>query len=290
MTEHAQPSPQTKPPHGGSSLHMRVFSAALLAPLVIGVIYIGGMPFTLMMMFAAAISSQEWVRMVTSGNTLPRGLIALFMVAGGATVAAAGVMNTHPVSSLPVLLGFFACIFAYNALRKGPSLAVSFVGAIYAVFAICVMTWLRQGEAVQGLYDLLVLLLIIWASDIFAYFTGRTIGGPKLAPSISPKKTWAGFWGSSVGAGLVAAGMASDMVTIPMEVVTMGGMRPVGYFALGFILAMFGQVGDLLVSIFKRHYHVKDTGNLIPGHGGLLDRIDALLLVALIYGCVSYIL
>lgn len=286
MTSEATQQPSAS---ATNSLRMRILSAAILAPLVIGVIYMGGFPFLLMMMAAAAISSQEWVRMVLTGKHLPRSLVRLFMITAAAGIAVtAGISN--PVGCIALLFCGFAFIQAYNMLRHGPSLGLPFLGVIYVTFACAVMLWVRQGDTTQGLYDLLILLLIIWASDIFAYFTGKAIGGPKLAPSISPKKTWAGFWGSSVGAGTVAALMACSFVTVPMEVLPMGGMGPVGYFVLGFILAMFGQAGDLLISVFKRHYGLKDTGNLIPGHGGLLDRIDALLLVALIYGCLLYIL
>lgn len=153
-------------------------------------------------------------------------------------------------------------------------------GIVYISFSIGIMIWLRNIPG-NGLYHVLTLLLIVWASDISAYFSGKAIGGPKLAPTISPKKTWAGFFGSSLGAGIVAAMLAYFYGTA-----TVGGLSWQWYAVMGFVLAMFGQVGDLFISIVKRHYGVKDTGTLIPGHGGILDRIDALLLVALSFGTV----
>ena len=162
-------------------------------------------------------------------------------------------------------------------------------GTAYISISCGFMAWLRI-DTVYGLYNMLTLLLIVWASDISAYFSGRAIGGPKLAPKISPKKTWAGFIGSSVGAGLVAAGLACPYLLAKFNVATVGHLSPIAYGAIGFVLAMFGQAGDLLISVFKRRYGVKDTGDIIPGHGGLLDRIDALLLVALIFGSIVVIL
>jgi phosphatidate cytidylyltransferase len=159
------------------------------------------------------------------------------------------------------------------------------LGICYIGLSTGIMTWLRTGTA-HGLYNMLTLLLIVWASDISAYFTGRAIGGPKLAPKISPKKTWAGFIGSSVGAGLVAGLLASPIVLEQFGVETIGQLSVPSYALMGFILAMVGQAGDLSISLLKRRYGVKDTGTLIPGHGGVLDRIDALLLVALAFGLI----
>ena len=160
-----------------------------------------------------------------------------------------------------------------------------FLGTCYIVFSCGAMIWLRIGTP-YGLYNMLTLLLIVWASDISAYFSGRAIGGPKLAPKVSPKKTWAGFIGSSVGAGLVAGGLACPVTLAKLHVETIGHFSPYSYALLGFVLAMCGQAGDLLISFFKRRYGIKDTGTLIPGHGGVLDRIDALLLVALIFSLI----
>lgn len=159
-------------------------------------------------------------------------------------------------------------------------------GSAYIGLALGMMAWLRNATE-HGLYNMLTLLLIVWASDISAYFTGKTIGGPKLAPAISPKKTWSGFWGSSVGAGLAAAALACPCLLDKFGVETIGGMSWMAYGAMGFVLAMFGQAGDLIESAFKRRYGVKDSGTIMPGHGGILDRIDALMLVSIVFGAIA---
>ncbi|HXP12806.1 MAG TPA: phosphatidate cytidylyltransferase, partial [Stellaceae bacterium] len=120
------------------------------------------------------------------------------------------------------------------------------------------------------------LLALVWASDIAAYAVGRALGGPKLAPRLSPNKTWAGFFGGLAGAGLV--GVASASITHAPAAL----LLPVS-LALG----LAAQAGDLLESLAKRHYGVKDAGQLIPGHGGLLDRIDSLLAAALALGLLA---
>lgn len=216
-----------------SSFKIRVQSALIFGPIVLFMLYVGGLPFTLMIAAGAGIGIYEWSRMVLSDKK-------------------------------------------YRA-------ALMLFGIVYIGFSMGMMVWLRNFSD-YGLYNMLTLLLIVWASDIFAYFTGKTIGGPKLAPKISPKKTWAGFIGSSIGAGIVATGLTCPLALEKWDVVTIGQMSWMGYAMMGFILAMFGQMGDLFISFIKRRYKVKDTGTLIPGHGGILDRIDALLLVTLLFG------
>jgi len=117
---------------------------------------------------------------------------------------------------------------------------------------------------------ILFLLLTVWANDIGAFVVGRGLGGPRLAPSISPAKTWAGFWG-----GITAAGLVGGLVAL-----VAGAQAPLAAVVLGAVLAVVGQGGDLFESAIKRRYKVKDSGQLIPGHGGLLDRIDGLVAAA----------
>ncbi len=221
-----------------SSFKIRVLSALMFGPVVLIVLYVGGLPFTLMMAAGVCVGINEWGRMIFSGQR-------------------------------------------YRAV-------LMFFGIMYISFSMWIMVWLRNSD--YGLYNVLTLLLIVWASDISAYFAGKTIGGLKLAPKISPKKTWAGFIGSSVGAAVIAASLTCPCLLAKWDVTTIGHMSWAGYAAMGFILAMFGQAGDLFISFIKRHYEVKDTGTLIPGHGGLLDRIDALLLVSLLFGAIVIIL
>lgn len=284
MTEASQ-----KPPASG--LKERAKGALMFAPVVLFLIWWGGAPFIWMMGAAAAIGGFEWARMVLTGKeNAPKHMPYIAAAVAGLPVMVSGMMYS-PIVSLWFLLALCFLLFAYNFSQNGPSAKLTIFGVIYVSFAISIMVWLRDGATASGLYHFTTLLFIVWASDIAAYFTGRTFGGPKLAPVISPKKTWSGFFGSSVGAGLVAAAMACPWLVekIGMQGDTIGGMGALGYFILGFVLAMFGQAGDLFISIFKRHFGVKDTGALIPGHGGILDRIDALLLVALIFGSVKVI-
>ena len=272
-----------------SSLRTRTKSALIFAPVVLIVLYLGGWIFTLMIAAGAGVATFEWGRMVMIGSRPPRLLTRLAAGAVGISTLASGLYRDadgfvlNPILSFVFLMALTVLVFIYNIARKGPSFTQLMLGMLYVGFSMSVMIWLRNGSA-DGLYHMLTLLFIVWASDIAAYFAGKAIGGPKLAPKISPKKTWAGFVGSSVGSAAVAAALACPGLLAYFNVHTAGNMGPFGYGVLGFVLGAFGQMGDLFKSIFKRHYGIKDMGTLIPGHGGLFDRIDALLLVALVFG------
>jgi phosphatidate cytidylyltransferase len=279
----------TETPAATSNLQTRIKSAAIFAPIVLIILFFGGGGFTLMMAAASAIGVYEWARMITKDNAAaPKALIHLSAAVGGIGALAAG-MVSNPVTALWFIFALCFLVFSYNYSKSGGSVRLLIGGIVYIAFSCGVMIWIRNGTE-NGLYHMLTLLCIVWGSDIAAYFTGKTLGGPKLAPTISPKKTWSGFFGSSIGAGLIAAVLAIPAFVSYLNVATLGGMGMIGYFVMGFILAMFGQAGDLLISIFKRHFDVKDTGALIPGHGGILDRIDALLLVALLFGALAFVL
>jgi phosphatidate cytidylyltransferase len=256
----------------------RIISAIILAPIVIGIILFGGIPFIIMMSACAAISIHEWGNMTLSDikDKVDEKIMPFSIACAVISVFITGFAG-NPATTLWIVLAFCFFILSFNISRNGPNINRFIFGIIYMVFSIEVMVWIRN-FAPHGLFHIMTLLLMVWASDTFAYIFGKSIGGPKLAPVISPKKTWSGFFGSSIGAGTVAALLTTCTTA------TLGGMTWVGYFVMGFILGMFGQAGDLLISLVKRHYKIKDTGNIIPGHGGILDRIDALLFVAIIFG------
>ena len=162
------------------------------------------------------------------------------------------------------------------------SALTAFVGAAYIL--ICFGAFLYLGNT-YGPGHALCLVLAVWASDIGAYFTGKTFGGPKMAPSISPNKTWSGLFGGMIASGTLVASYA--LWCGPWLTEKMGQSMMVGeynsvpvLFAVGAGVTVVGQVGDLIESSQKRKSGLKDSGNLIPGHGGILDRIDALLLAS----------
>jgi phosphatidate cytidylyltransferase len=147
----------------------------------------------------------------------------------------------------------------------------------YALVVVFVPPWVRM-DAQFGLMAMLWIYAVVWLTDIFAYFTGRLIGGPKLWPAISPKKTWSGFIGGvtcgAIGGTLVYAYFMSTSRHDPQDFILVG--------IASLLAAMVGQGGDLLESAFKRHFDVKDASHIIPGHGGVMDRLDAFWAVCVI--------
>ena len=241
-----------------------MLSAAILAPAVLLCIWVGGVPYKVMIVAAALGLAWEWIGLCGNAPTqMPGRLVAVAVVAGTFS-AAMGYM----VSGLAI----FATGAVFTAALAGgtPHWRALAAGIPYAGIGTIALLWLRDDPAI-GLENLLFVLLLVWASDIGAYMTGRFLGGPKLAPRISPGKTWSGSLGGlvgAIGAGLLIAYL-SHTLSDPLRVAAIAG-------ALGIV----AQAGDLLESGLKRHFGAKDSGTLIPGHGGLLDRLDALLIAA----------
>ncbi len=154
----------------------------------------------------------------------------------------------------------------WRGSHAGPDALLA--GIPYLVPGIVALPWLRADDA-TGRENVLFLLIVVWASDIGAYVVGRLVGGPKLAPAISPGKTWSGAVG-----GLIAA------ISVAWFFSGVLGAPPARGLLIGACLGIASQAGDLLESAIKRGFGVKDSGRLIPGHGGLLDRIDGLLVAA----------
>lgn len=165
--------------------------------------------------------------------------------------------------------------------RQGKNLIRdSVLGILYLIMPYIAFIELRINME-QGLFLTFALLLGVWGSDIAAYFSGKLIGGAKMAESISPNKTWAGFLGGMLGSAVTLAVLnelanpVGELLNTQMHAF----MSLPQAIIVGALFTVFGQAGDLLISIYKRRVGVKDTGTLIPGHGGLLDRIDSLLMV-----------
>ena len=244
-----------------SSLGPRVISALVLAPVALILVWLGGWALAAFTGFVAILMIFEWSRLTAAGGpgwarsaTVAVLLAALFAAALGAFGWALAM----------VLLGAAAASLSGLATRP---LAWLGAGIVYVGLPCLALLWLR-GRSPQGLETVLWVLALVWAVDIGAYFAGRTVGGPKLAPRISPSKTWAGLGGGVLAAILVGALAAWA-----------AGASVASIAALSAGLAILEQAGDLMESAIKRHFHVKDAGSLIPGHGGVLDRVDGLIAV-----------
>ena len=254
------------------NLAQRVVSAIVLVPLGLGCAYAGGRLFLSACALAALAILYEWTALVL-GRADPRilgpGVIAVLAAAG--LVAAGTVMGTigaiGAIGAGTVLAGVAAWLRRFPDGRA-PIWAAG--GVIYAGVALLAPALLR-GDPVAGLTAILFLFAVVWTTDIFAYFVGRAVGGPLLWMQVSPKKTWAGALGGLVGG--VAAGTLVAYAS--------GGAKPAVAGGLAIVLSIVAQGGDLFESAIKRRFGAKDASHLIPGHGGVMDRLDGFLVAAL---------
>lgn len=248
----------------GGDLRVRLASGVVLALVGLAAVHLGGLWFLALVGIIGLLLVYEWDR-ISAGD----GLGALAVLHG---IFFLGAMAAGAAGRFDLALGLTAAGVPAAALlarlRGGrmlwPSLAVP-----YVALPCLAMIWLRF-DATLGTAQMYWLLATIWATDTGAYASGRAIGGPKLAPRISPKKTWAGLIGGVVAAVLVGGATASA-VDLP---------NPLGLALVSGVVGGWSQVGDLCESAMKRHFGVKDSSNLIPGHGGFLDRLDGLLFAA----------
>ena len=243
-----------------TDLRVRLISALVLGCLVLVVAVIGGVLFRLLCCAAAIIVFEEWSQMTRARRAGPlfklarRSLLfSLFAFLLGANGAALAIV---------VAAGAFIAFVDRREHRADWALG----GLFYAAVAGLAPGMLR-GDDAAGLAALGLVMCVVWSSDIFAYFTGRALGGPKIMPSVSPKKTISGCLGGLL-AGVVLGSLFALAVT---------GEVHAWIVVLTACLSVLGQAGDLFESWIKRHFGVKDSGRIIPGHGGLMDRIDALI-------------
>ncbi len=250
---------QSSEPPRPSELRLRIISAIVLATIAIAALWIGGWVFALFVIALAAIGLWEWTGICGAADPLwlRSGLIAALVF--GLALAHIGSMTW----ALALLAGAAALALAVACARRAYGWAS--LGIIYVAMPTIALIAFRQ-EGAKGLLVIVFVALIVWATDIAAYFGGRSIGGPKLWPLVSPKKTWSGAVSGLTGAIVVALIFAA----------TAGTANWLAAFPLAIILSASAQAGDLAESAFKRRFGAKDSGAIIPGHGGVLDRVDGL--------------
>jgi phosphatidate cytidylyltransferase len=274
MTE-GEATPAAVAGQGSRNLLMRVIAGAVLAPVAIAIAYAGGWPWITLVTLAAIGLYIEWLTIVGAAREMRVvGVGSIALAIAGCCLALGGI----DAALLALVLGL-AGIACFSPERRRWSAA----GFGYAAVAQLASVWVRL-DPDMGFVALVFVLLIVWATDIGGYVAGRGIGGPKLWPRVSPKKTWAGAIGGFLASLIVAAGFAVFGSNKSDPTLTLK-MAPL--LVLAAVLSIASQLGDLFESAVKRRFDVKDSSHVIPGHGGLMDRLDgfvAAVLLAAFFG------
>jgi phosphatidate cytidylyltransferase len=270
MAENADSGPRPVPPAerpglarpaDRHALRRRILSALVLVPMALAAVWFGTLAVTPLVACAAGMMAWEWGRLIGRMRTALDA--ALFVGTAIAAVLGAGFVSVT-VGGLIALAGVAGLVLLGRKQRPGWTA----LGMVWVIVPSIGFVWLRA-DPVSGLQTALWLLALVWATDSAAYAAGRSLGGPKLAGRISPNKTWSGLLGGIAAAMLVGLGVGWLHETSPAWKITVlsGG------------LAVVEQIGDIAESYAKRRFGAKDSGSLIPGHGGVLDRLDGMLAV-----------
>ena len=259
--------------NGLSNLQKRTLSAIVLIVVAVILTWIGGFAFGVLACAIGLSVLYEWQSISESRSTPLTSGLAWVCLASAMLV----LLFTQHVLTMIGILFAGAALIAFIGGRKSGYWPAS--GLIYAGFPAMALTLLR-GDTGDGFAAILFLFAVVWATDIFAYFNGRALGGPKLAPRFSPNKTWSGAIGGTAAG--VAAGVACASFITP------GGGISLPFLAL--LISIVAQVGDLGESWMKRKFGIKDSGTLIPGHGGVMDRVDGLVAAAALLYVIGAIL
>jgi phosphatidate cytidylyltransferase len=248
-------------------LRTRVITALVLVPLVALVVYLGGIWFALGVVLFALVAGWEFVQMMKVGDYSPNIFVVLGLIA-----LMVAYCYYRSLISLPLIITAAILIsIAWQLFRVTPAptadWALTLAGGLYIGWGLGHLVSLR--ELGDGMAWVWLALFATWGADTLAYFVGRTLGRHKLWPRLSPKKTWEGFIGGIAG-GVLGAAIIMAIFKLPLTSALIAGV----------IVAIVALFGDLSISMMKRHTGVKDSSNLIPGHGGFLDRVDSLLFVS----------
>lgn len=247
------------------NLNARILSALVLAPVAVAAIYLGGTAYFCLILLMVLVAQLEWVRLVAPGAVIWIHAIAIAAIIGEAVAT----LFVGYLTGVGVVVGAAILVFILIKIaQRTGAIGISF-GIVYVGLTLAATLWLRGLENI-GFGLTCFLFAAVWATDIGAYGAGRTIGGAKLAPRLSPNKTWAGLIG-----GMISAAVVGYLVALVFEarLAILAALIAAG-------LALIAQMGDLFESALKRRAGVKDSGSVIPGHGGVLDRIDGLMAAA----------
>ena len=245
-------------------LQKRILSGLAVAAIAVLAVYAGPVPFAVLTLLIAAVMSWEWGRVVRSEGFDTIGWVHMICVALAAVLAGLGMAGLAVAAVITGAITVLALSFG------GTTTQLSSLGVLYTGLPLVSLIWLRSDESL-GFLAVVFVLLVVAVTDTAAFVSGKAAGGPKLAPTISPGKTWAGLIGGVVSAAIAAA--------LFSRVTGTGSIYWLA--ALGLILGLVAQGGDLGESALKRRFGLKDASDLIPGHGGFMDRMDGIVTAAL---------
>jgi phosphatidate cytidylyltransferase len=257
------------------NLALRILSTVVILPPATVLLISGGAYFAGLIAVIAGCMAWEWARIVDGdGSSVVAGLASV----GCATVVGLSVI-IEPKSSGYSLVVVLVVVFIAATVLGRPRRAWTVSGCIVACVPCLAALSIRAGDDATGLLLLIWLIASVVATDIGAYIAGKSIGGARLAPRISPNKTWAGLIG-----GMIASAVVGGLCGMSID-----GANPPVLASVGAGVAVIAQIGDLLESLFKRRFSVKDSGALIPGHGGVLDRLDGHMTVITVMAIIAMV-
>ncbi len=254
-----------------SNLGLRIVSGVVLGALAVGAVWFGGWAFLLTLAAAGALLSVEWGAIST-----PRAPIRIAATVMIAVLVAVFFAHFRHYELAWILLAIGALVAGAIGWSVSDRPIEAAFGVLYIGAPLLALDWLRMQP--HGISWTIMLFAVTWSADVSAYLVGNVVKGPKLAPQLSPNKTWSGFLGGLAGAMIAAtvvAALSTAKLTLPEAAILRSGA------AVGAAGGLATMAGDLWESWLKRRFGVKDSGDLIPGHGGLLDRVDGLMFAVL---------
>ncbi|WP_309673194.1 phosphatidate cytidylyltransferase [Gemmatimonas sp.] len=267
-----------------NELARRAVVALIGAPIALGIIWLGGAPLATLAGALSGVAAWEYYRIAREGGTTPMSVVGIVL---SALIPIAVHAQHLGVFAVPLVVWILVPLFvlALSIWMRGVggkplgAAATTIFGALYTGGTLSYVYALRYfGYAVGDTAGALVVIMpvvLTWASDTGAYFTGRVFGGPKLIPSVSPAKTVSG----AVGAVIATVGACAAFVHFLLKPQAQLAFSPTGLIVFAVCISVTAQIGDLTESLLKREAGVKDSGTLFPGHGGVLDRLDSLFFV-----------